>query len=495
MKNYYFLIIVAGVAIFLGATYYKLSPPIYIIQQYNLSYEKKSINKLTNKEVEIFDSLLQARDINYRSAEADNIYDSLLNQRLISGENQLLELSDVEYFKKTKKDSIIIVKKSNGIEFIQSVFNARSTMDIPEKFQKHLSDNTYNVVLYFSEKDLPIDIPGYEIKEGRRYFITTEDYKYYLTLTKVNELYTAEKLIDKGYLNDSTKIAIPEDILYPYKDKRFWILTIILLLALIPLYSTLKSTEDIDNLNRLSGLSEVVERQIKTAKIWLSLAIFGVLVASGVFFFGIDISIGGGVILVAGIFFAIVGIILFFNYRKQAILLSQILTGEGVLAKWEFDVYFWESFANKYLQRYLSMNKSSLVFISAILIIIFGIIMIIDPEVAKIMGLIGLGLIIFFSIFAFFVPRISAKNLKKSPPIAIIAKNGILVGKQFHSWGMFGNRFESSRIVEDEINIMEVNYSYRARSGRSIITILVPIPKGKLEEAQEIARKLTEVNK
>jgi hypothetical protein len=42
-------------------------------------------------------------------------------------------------------------------------------------------------------------------------------------LTKVNELYTAEELIDKGYFSDSTKIAIPEDILYPYIEKRFWI--------------------------------------------------------------------------------------------------------------------------------------------------------------------------------------------------------------------------------------------------------------------------------
>lgn len=103
MAKYYILVIVISLAAFFGAAYYKLSPPIYIIKQYNLSYEQSSMKELNDKEAEIFDSLLQERGINHRSAEADNIYDSLLNHKLINSENELLKLNVIEYFKKAKK--------------------------------------------------------------------------------------------------------------------------------------------------------------------------------------------------------------------------------------------------------------------------------------------------------------------------------------------------------------------------------------------------------
>ncbi|MCX8054994.1 MAG: hypothetical protein N3A67_04940 [Ignavibacteria bacterium] len=495
MAKYYILVIVICVAAFFGAAYYKLSPPIYIIKQYNLSYEQSSMKELNDKEVEIFDSLLQEKGINYRSAEADHIYDSLLNQKLIYSENELLKLNETEYFKKAKKDSIIIVKNSEGISFIHSIFKAKSQIDIPEKYQKYLSSNTFSVVLYFTEKDLPIDVSEHKIKEGIRYFIATEDYKNYLTLTKVNELYTAEELIDKGYLSDSTKIAIPEDILYPYIEKRFWIFPIMVLLLLFPMYSTIKPKEDKVNLNRLSEMEEVLERQVTTAKIWLSLGIFCFVAACAVIFFEMNISEGGGAIFFIGNFLALASIIVFFYYRKRAKQLSQILTGEGVLAKWEYDAFFWQNYVDNILQKFQKMNKSTLLMVSIIIIIVFGFIMIADPKAAKTMGLIGLGLIALITIVANIVPIISAKNLAKSSPIVIIGQNCVLLGKQFHSWGMFGNRFESAMISEDEINMLEVKYSYRTKHGRSTVTVFVPIPKGKMEEAQEIAKRLMEGKK
>lgn len=492
MKKYYLLLVVCGAALFFGATYYKLSPPLFVIKQYNLSYEQKSLKELNNREVETFDSILRARGINYRSADDDIIYDSLLNQKLISGKKELFDIKEVEYFRKTKKDSTIIVKNSKGVDFIREIFNARSQTDIPKQYQKHISKNSYDIVLYFTEKDLPIDIAGNEVKDRRRYFIATDDYKHYLLLIKVNELFTAEELIDKGFLFDNTKISIPEDILYPYRDDRFWILPIMLLLALFPMLSTLKPKEDAGNLNRLLGLTEVLDKQINVAKIWLLLAILCIVAVCAVVFFEMDIAEGGGAIIFIGSFLALTSIIVFFYYRKRARQLSQILSGEDVLAKWEYDRFFWQKYADKYLQKYLAMNKSTLLLVSVMIIIIFGAIMIADPEVAETMGLIGAGLIALVTLVAYISPKISAKNLAKSHPIAIIGKNCVLIGRQFHSWGMFGNRLENVKISEEEINTLEIQYSYQTRYGRTNVSVIIPIPQGKIEEAQAVARRLME---
>ncbi len=490
MKNYYFLLIVLGIAIFLGATYYKISPPLYIIKQYNLNYEQKSMTELNDREVEILDSILKARGINYRSADADKIYDSLLAVKTSSEVKQLLKLKEDEYFIKTKKDSIIIIKNSEGINFIREICKARSQTEIFEKYKKNISKNSYDIVLYFTGKDLPIDISGKEINGGRRYFIATEDYKYFLILIKVNELYTAAELIDKGYLQDNTKISIPEDILYPYRDKRFWILPIMLLLALFPMFSTLKPKEDVGNLNRLPELTKILDRQITIARVWLFLAIFCIVGVCAVIFSEMNIAEGGGAIIFIGSFLSLTSIIVFFYYRKRAGQLSRILSGEDVLAKWEYDLFFWQNFVDKYLQNYLSMNKSTFLLVSVIIVIIFGIFMIADPEVADTMGIIGLGLIALVTIVAYISPKISAKNLLKSRPIAIIGNNCILIGKQFHSWGTFGNRLENAKISKEETEMLEVQYSYRTKYGRTTVTVLVPIPNGKLEEAQEVAKKL-----
>ncbi len=492
MKKYYLLLVVCGVALFFGATYYKISPPLFVFKQYNLSYEQKSLKELNNREVETFDSLLSARGINYRSADADKIYDSLLNQKLISGKKELFDIKEVEYFRKTKKDSTIIVKNSKGVDFIREIFNARSQTDIPKQYQKYMSKNSNDIVLYFTEKDLPIDIEGNEIKDGGRYFIATDDYKHYSLLIKVNKLFTAEELIDKVLLFDNTKISIPEDILYPYRDDRFWILPIMILLALFTMLSTLKPKEDAGNLNRLLGLTDVLNKQINVARIWLFLAILCIVAVCAVVFFEMDIAKGGGAIIFIGSFLALTSIIVFFYYRKRAKQLSQILSGEDVLAKWEYDRFFWQNYADKYLQKYLAMNKSTLLLVSVMIIIIFGAIMIADPEVAETMGLIGAGLIALVTLVAYISPKISAKNLAKSHPIAIIGKNCVLIGRQFHSWGMFGNRLENVKISEEEINTLEIQYSYQTRYGRTNVTVIIPIPQGKLEESQAVARRLME---
>lgn len=483
-KIYYPLLLLVCVVLFIYASNYKMSPPLYIIRQYNLQQEQENLTKLNNDEVYIFDSLLRVKNIRYNTQESDAIYDSLINAKITPEVKELLKLPISEYLKKAKKDSLVIINDNRGIEFIKKVQFSKSLDDLPEEFRKFTSTNSFDLVLYIQEKDIPFELPNEKIEQNKRYFITTLDYINYLVLNKLNELMTAEEIIDKGYLFDESKISIPENILYPYKDKRYWLIPIFLFLALLPLFSTLKDQEQI------TTELQIKNKQRQAAKIWLFLAIIMLLIVVAVPLFEIDIWSGGGAILFIGAFLFILSVILFFVYHSRAKKFDELLQGRNILAKWQYDPIFWERFADKYAAKHKELNKSNFIIVTALIIVIFGIFMIADTEVATTMGIIGISLILVLYFFAMYVPKISAHNLKKSPAISIISKDCILIGEQFHPLKSLGNRFERAQIITEDINLLEVVYSYQAKYGRAEQTVFIPVPESKLEEAKKIVEAL-----
>lgn len=483
-KFYYPALLVICVVVFIFAYNYRISPPLYIIKQYNLQKEQENLTNLNDKEVELFDSLLRIKNIKYNTPEADAVYDSLINTKRTPEIKELQSLPITEYLKKAKKDSLLIINDKKGIEFIKNVQSFKSVDDLPNEIKKFTSTNYYDIVLYIQESDMPFELSQKEIAPNTRYFIATPDYMNYLTLLKVEELMTAEEIIDKGFLFDSTKISIPEDILYPYKIKSFWIIPLFLFLALLPLFSTLKEQETTVAEFPLKNTQRMV------AKVWLILAIIMLLIIAAVPLFDVDIFSGGGAILFMGTFLFILSIILFLIYKSRAKQFDELLRGGNILVKWQYDPIFWEQFVEKYATKHLEINKSNFVIVAIMIIIIFGIFMILDSEVATTMGIIGVSLIILLYLVAMYVPKISANNLRKAPAICIISKDCILIGKQFHPLKSLGNRFERAQILNEDINLLEVVYSYHAKHGRTEQPVFIPIPEGKIEEAKKIIEKL-----
>jgi hypothetical protein len=79
------------------------------------------------------------------------------------------------------------------------------------------------------------------------------------------------------------------------------------------------------------------------------------------------------------------------------------------------------------------------------------------------------------------------KKLLKSEPEAIIAKNGLIVGKMFHLWVKLGARLDGVLLNTEEFPpLLEFRYSMPTRNGRQEEVARVPVPAGKNEEASRV---------
>ncbi|MCX7909825.1 MAG: hypothetical protein N2560_09990 [Ignavibacteria bacterium] len=485
MKKYYTVLILATVGVFLFATYYRIKPPVFIIKHFRFPSPTEGNIEQSQSEPSMHDVYSNSNQNTSEPIVMDTSGNGLIDSTSFPQQKkenkQILE----KLLNGTNKNALIIVKSEKEKDFIVKISEATNKYELPKYLKKFTNKSKSDVELFFQENDFPLNLKNLET--NKTYYLTTQDYKHFVTLIKVNELYSVEEIIDKGYLLDKSKFSIPDEILYPYSALRFWILPSFLILCLIPMYFSFQTKNLQSSTERLA----ISNLQKKTAKVFLTLAILSVVIATLVVALEFDIASGGGAILFVSLLLFVVFTILFFYYRKRAIEFEKIIHGIETLAIWEYEKTFWDNYVDYYLQQYQSINKSMFNIVAIVILIIFGIIILIEPSIAISLGSIGLGLIILLAIISRIVPKLSAKRMKNSEPICIIGKNCILIGRQFHHWGSFGNILEYAQIKKGELNILELEYSYPSRYGRARTTVYIPIPPDKLELAEAIVEKLT----
>ena len=79
------------------------------------------------------------------------------------------------------------------------------------------------------------------------------------------------------------------------------------------------------------------------------------------------------------------------------------------------------------------------------------------------------------------------RKLQHSEAEALIAENGVIVGKMFHLWVKSGASLDQVSInQEDDPAVIGFTYSMPTRTGIQEEVARVPIPEGKMEEAIRI---------
>jgi len=436
-----------------------------------------------------------ARKINKRDTSTVFILDSIVGNRLKERDYYLTTLDLKKYVLETKKDTLIIVNKPEQIEFINDIAGTEYIEELPGKYHKYIrKGSSYVSSLYMQAEDLIVDVDELNWdKKKYYYFIANNNYKKGLIITKINNLLTFEERWSSGDLF-STSEDIPEEILYPYSSTKFWLIPIFILVALSPAFISIK--------NNLfpKQKRQYYNSQRTVAIVWLAIIFISLLVVLSVIVFEIDMNAGGGAMIMLGTFLFICSIIIFIIYYKRAVQFDKIYTGSfsqnqmtdenTILARWTYDKIIWDEFVNLDQQEKLSTNKSTFILVSVLIVIIFGIFMIADPDVAPTMGIIGLGLILLLFFVSRFSPVLTAERLKSSNPECIISKTGLILGKQFHNLKSLGNRLESVRFIKNEKPVLEIIYSYPARYGRQNYTLLVPVPSDQFEKAEQIVEIL-----
>ncbi|MFZ4707264.1 MAG: hypothetical protein ACOYMF_14760 [Bacteroidales bacterium] len=197
---------------------------------------------------------------------------------------------------------------------------------------------------------------------------------------------------------------------------------------------------------------------------------------------GMDGMEGGfGLSFLAG-FMVMVGFIVIVIYNSRAKQMGKILKGEGKIAEWRYTPDEWIRFVAADFEDEKKTKKNLFIMVVVISVIV-GVLMTVVIQNALILFIIA-GILVIVAIPAFLVPRFRYRKLQHSEAEALIAENGVIVGKMFHLWVKLGARLDQVSInSEDDPNIIEFSYSMPTRTGMQEEVARVPIPAGKMSEA------------
>lgn len=498
MKNkfIYFGLLILIILIYILASNYRQSPPLYYVQKYNFENEQKQILNITQEDIGILDSIRHARQISMMDTIIYTIRDSLLETHITDRKRYLANQNLDNYVLESKRDSLVILKQPQSVEFINDIIQTEYIEQLPKKYDKYYSKNyNYSFGLFFKQDDLPIDVSSLKwSKDQKYYFITNQNFKSGITIRKLDELYSSDEILEKGLFGTNT-ITVPDEVLFPYSNSKLWLIPIFILVAIFPgLMSAQKTIFP-------KKKREYNNSQRTVAIFWFILIFVFLFVILSVFIFEIDIYHGGGAMIFVGFFLFVISIILFLIYLKRARQFDKVYQNiptdddikntQTLNIKWTYDKAYWDNFASLHQREKLDSNKSMFIFVAVMIIIVFGIFMIADPEAAPAMGYIGLGLLILLFVVSRLTPKLSAERLKNSKPECIITNSALILGKQYHNWMTLGNKLESVKFIKDNKPRLEIIYSYPVRYGRQNYTILVPVPSDQFDTAEKVAEILT----
>ena len=225
--------------------------------------------------------------------------------------------------------------------------------------------------------------------------------------------------------------------------------------------------------------------QRRTAIIcWILTALF-VFAIFAPSIFGMDGPNGGFAISFLSLVAAITTLIVAIMYQGRASALGRIFKGENLLTHWKYDPVEWQAYAEK---EYVTekRDKRNLFYLVAVISLVVGVgFTIAHPDVGWVLlGVFG-GLLVFIAILVLFSTRYNYRMNKKYLGEAYITPDGVYLNRQLHLWRGWGASLDAFSYNEED-KFLAFQYSTPNRTGRVDITVRVPVPAGKEQEARQI---------
>jgi hypothetical protein len=201
---------------------------------------------------------------------------------------------------------------------------------------------------------------------------------------------------------------------------------------------------------------------------------------------GLDGMDGGFAISFLAGFMVLSSLVVILVYRSRAKQLDRILSGQGRVAVWQYSPEEWMHFTAIDFEEEKKAKKFLFLLVSAISMVIGVLLLLVVRDILIL--LISLAIIPLVAVPAFLVPRMRYRKLLRSEHKALIAENGVIVGKMFHLWVKLGAALDQVILITDEQPaILEFHYSMPTRTGRQEEVARVPVPAGKTGDAARIA--------
>jgi hypothetical protein len=200
---------------------------------------------------------------------------------------------------------------------------------------------------------------------------------------------------------------------------------------------------------------------------------------------------GAFALLFVGAIAGLTAFIMVFFFRARNRYRRALLADRGVLAHWRYSEAEWRTFAGEERTRQ-SGEKRGLLKITGIIMVVVAVPFVIyDREAGMWIAAVLFGTWVLCWIAARLSLRSQAASKSGPPPEARIGANALLLGNELHIWRGWGNLLEGCAVESGPPPALAIDYSAPAgRSGRTQVTVRVPIPPGHEAEAADVRRRI-----
>jgi hypothetical protein len=191
------------------------------------------------------------------------------------------------------------------------------------------------------------------------------------------------------------------------------------------------------------------------------------------------------------IVFGITAFIIAIMYTKRASLTGQMLQRNNLLAYWTYSPEQWNSYAIKEHEENKREKRNMFIMIAVISVVICAIMAIIIRDDWYIFLFVALGIIVLMAPVAWLSVWTRRRQNQKYPGDTYICQDGIYFNRELHVWRGFGAILEDVTYQQDPSEMLVlITYSVINRYNRQYVTIRVPVPRGRENEALNLVQVL-----
>ena len=227
---------------------------------------------------------------------------------------------------------------------------------------------------------------------------------------------------------------------------------------------------------------------MRTLVVWAVITGLAILAVFLPLFLGIEGFNGGFAISFVAFFIALTGVIVIIVYSFRVRKLARILRGEGVIAHWTYSREEWKEYTEKeYIEE--KGEKKTLFIVTAILALIIGFgFFVFNTETGLWVLLAMVVLILILAFTAWFTAWYRHRENAMSQGEVYITGKAVYLNRQLHTWNGLGEKFEFVEMKRNsKQSMLVIVYTVATRTGRTPVTVRIPVPAGREKEAEAIA--------
>jgi hypothetical protein len=179
--------------------------------------------------------------------------------------------------------------------------------------------------------------------------------------------------------------------------------------------------------------------------------------------------------------------LLFYRYAKVK---ADLLAGRNVIARWAVDPATFKKFSPVAEARDRAEKRGALYLIAIFVVVIFGAVALMDPEVAPLMLVAGVALMTVVTIAFWFGNRIRKSHLQMRSGEIIVGTDGLLVNDVLHVWSVPLSWLADVEMEKGPPPILTITYAFWGRYGPQFVGVMLPIGPGQMELAVSVKERL-----